>query len=322
LYIKVAAFIASFIVFARPVGSLADTGPANQPNPQPSASAAVSTEEAAAATAPTGAAPTEAQLAALAKEAQNPVGNVAVFPFQNNFNYSAGPNKLPLYNLNIQPVIPVMLSPKMNLIERAIVPFINQPSSLSPQLCPPQFGSQLGCGSQLGIGSIQLQSYFAPKVKPGELIYGVGPLFQFPTVTKNFGSNQVGAGINAVGLVMPGPWVMGLLVAQQWRVAGPSAPSAQTLNSFLTQPFVNFNFGRGWALSESPSITANWNAPGNQKWTVPLGLAVVQTNTWFKLPMSFQLAYYGNVVRPNFAPYGQIRFQWALIWPITRGRTR
>jgi hypothetical protein len=285
--------------------ALADSNTAS-PSPDPGAAAA--------------GAPTAAQLAALAKEAQNPVGNIAVVPFQNNFNYSAGPNKLPLYNLNIQPVIPVMLSPKMNLIERAIVPVINQPSSLPPAECPAQFGSQFGCGSQLGIGSIQLQNFFAPRTAPNALIYGYGPIFQFPTVTKNFGSNQVGAGVNVVGLVMPGPWVIGMLANQMWRVAGPSGPPAQTINTFFTQPFVNYNFGRGWALAEAPSITANWNAPGNQKWTVPIGLAVINTNTWFKLPMSFQLGYYGNIVRPDNAPYGQIRFQWALIWPVKRGR--
>jgi hypothetical protein len=244
---------------------------------------------------------------------------------------------LSLYNLNLQPVVPIMLSPKMNLIERAIVPILNQPPALPPGSCPPQFFTTFPCGSQLGIGSIQLQSYFAPKTKPDKLIWGAGPIFSFPTVTKNFGSNEVGAGVNAVGLVMPGPWVIGLLANQQWRIAGPTrtpascqmcgdegetsdgAPSlSTTINQFLAQPFINFNFGKGWALSEAPIITANWNKPGNQKWTVPIGLAVVQTNTWFKLPMSFQIAYYGNVVRPQFAPYGQIRFQWALIWPVKR----
>lgn len=313
---RVAALAASLVILAKPLGSLADAGTATPPSPQPSASAGNSSDEAAAA-APGGAS-TAAQLAALAKEAQNPVGNIAVLPFQNNFNYSAGPNLLPLYNLNVQPVIPVMLSPKMNLIERAVVPFINQPSSLPPAQCPPQFGSSAGCGSQLGIGSIQLQSYFAPKTKPNSLIYGYGPIFQFPTVTKNFGSNQIGAGVDAVGLVMPGPWVIGMLATQMWNVAGPSAPPAQTLNTFLVQPFINYNFGKGWAFSEAPSITANWSAPGNQKWTVPIGLAIVQTNGWFKLPMSFQLGYYGNIVRPNNSPYGQIRFLWSLIWPIKR----
>jgi hypothetical protein len=304
---SLSAFFAS-LCLAIPVGALADTG-SSSPSP----------DTGTAAPGANAGAPTAAQLAALAKEAQNPVGNIAVVPFQNNFNYSAGPNKLPLYNLNIQPVIPVMLSPKMNLIERAIVPVINQPSSLPPAQCPAQFASQFGCGSQLGIGSIQLQSFFAPKVAPNSLIYGYGPILQLPTVTKNFGSNQVGAGINAVALVMPGPWVIGLLANQMWNVAGPSASPAQSINAFFTQPFINYNFKHGWALSEAPSISANWNAPGNQKWTVPIGLAVVNTNTWFKLPMSFQLGYYGNIVRPDNSPYGQIRFQWALIWPVKRG---
>jgi hypothetical protein len=281
---------------------------------------------------------TPAQKLALIKESQNPVGNIAVFPMQNNFNYAAGPNKLSLYNLNLQPVVPIMLSPKMNLIERAIVPILNQPPAFPPADCPQQFLAAYPCGSQLGIGSIQLQSYFAPRTKPNALIWGAGPIFSFPTVTKYFGSNQVGAGLNAVGLVMPGPWVIGMLVNQQWRIAGPAqaptsvctdcldegntqsgeAPASTSINSFLAQPFINFNFGKGWALSEAPVITANWNKPGDQKWTVPLGLVVVQTNTWFKLPMSFALGYYGNIVRPQFAPYGQIRFQWSLIWPIKR----
>ena len=324
----IAAATAMILSLVAPIATLAD-----EPGPAapgvPSITAVAPAPASVAASGPTqgpqpGGAPgaelTPAQLQALAKETQNPVGNIAVLPFQNNFNYSAGPNLLPLYNLNIQPVIPVMLSPKLNLIERSIVPIVNQPSSLPPSACPPQFGSSAGCGSQLGIGSIQLQNYFAPKTKPNSLIYGYGPIFQFPTVTKNFGSNQVGAGVNAVGLIMPGPWVIGMLTTQMWRIAGPSAPPAQTLNTFLAQPFINYNFGRGWAVSEAPVITSNWNAPGNQKWTVPVGLALVQTNNWFKLPMSFQVGYYGNVVRPNFAPYGLWRFQWSLIWPVMRGR--
>jgi hypothetical protein len=319
--------LGALLFMAIPAAALADAGGAS---PSPDAGASVSSAAAGA--------PTAAQLAALAKQAQNPVGNIASLPFQNNFNYAAGPNKLSLYNLNIQPVIPVMLSPKMNLIERAIVPVLNQPPALPPGLCPPSFLGSYPCGSQLGIGSIQLQSYFAPKTKPNAIIWGVGPIFSFPTVTKNFGSNELGAGVTAVGLVMPGPWVIGLLANQQWRIAGPPPPTltcascseegtsaeggarvSSTLNQFFTQPFINYNFGKGWALSEAPSISANWNAPGNQKWTVPIGLAVINTNTWFKLPMSFQLGYYGNIVRPNNAPYGQIRFQWALIWPVKRG---
>jgi hypothetical protein len=48
-------------------------------------------------------------------------------------------------------------------------------------------------------------------------------------------------------------------------------------------------------------------------------MRVSNTNTWFKLPMSFQLGFYHNMVRPVNGRYGQIRFQWALIWPVKKG---
>jgi hypothetical protein len=263
---------------------------------------------------------TPEQLKALTKMTQNPVGNIAVLPFQNNWNYATGITKATAWNLNIQPVVPIMLSAKANLIERTIVPVVNLPTLLPQSSCL-AFGifEHAGCGAELGIGNIQLQSYYAPKVNPNKFIYGVGPIFSFPTVSKNLGTQQFGAGVDAVGLIMPGSWVMGMLLTQRWYVAGPSAPPQDTLNSFLAQPFINWNFGKGWALSEAPAITANWNEPGNQKWTVPIGLAINNTNTWLKLPMAYQLAYYGNIVRPEFAPYGIIRFQWSIIWPVKRG---
>ncbi|MBV8203797.1 MAG: hypothetical protein JO195_02085 [Candidatus Eremiobacteraeota bacterium] len=266
-------------------------------------------------------APTRAEEEAFIKESQNPIGNVAILPFQNNWNYAAGPSKTTVWNMNIQPVVPFMLSPKANLIERVITPVVNLTPLLQSQDCfalgitvssPP-------CGAELGIGNIQLQTFYAPKTNPNGFIWGVGPMFSFPTVSKHLGTQQFGGGIDAVGLVMPGHWVTGMLVTQRWYIAGPSSAAENTLNQLQAQPFINFNFGKGWALSEAPLITANWNEPGNQKWTVPIGLQVGNTNTWLKLPMAYQLAYYGNIVRPQFAPYGLIRFNWAILWPVKRG---
>ena len=38
------------------------------------------------------------------------------------------------------------------------------------------------------------------------------------------------------------------------------------------QPFVNYNFGKGWYVSSGPIITANWAAHGSDDtWTVPVG---------------------------------------------------
>jgi len=320
---QLAALISAALIFAAPTVAHADvaaTTAASAPAPNASATPTVSVGSSDQ--------PTPAEMKALIKASQNPVGNIAILPFQNNWDYGSGQTKTTVWNMNIQPVVPFMLNPKANLIERAIVPVVNLPPLLDAEHCRFEAISlgdisvvqKYPCAAQLGISNIQLQSFYAPKVSPNGFIYGMGPIFSFPTVTQNLGTRQFGAGLNAVGLVMPGSWVIGMLVTQRWYVAGPSTTPENTLNSFLAQPFINFNFGKGWALSEAPIMTANWNQPGDQKWTVPIGLGITNTNTWLKLPMSYNLSYYGNVVRPQYAPHGLIRFSWALIWPVKRGQ--
>jgi hypothetical protein len=257
--------------------------------------------------------PSAEQLRDLAKAAQNPVGNLTIIPFQSNWNYGAGPYARMLYNLNFQPVFPIYLSPRMNLIARTIVPVLNVPSNLPPQVCQ----SATGCGSTFGIGDTQEQLFFAPRKKPNELIWGVGPAFTFPTATPGtLGGGKYNAGLDAVALVMPGPWVIGALVTQQWTVAGQKNQPDQS-NLFL-QPFVNYNTKGGWALGTAPGITASFTAPGNQKWTVPVGGSVTYTTRVAQQPMSFALAYYTNVQKPQYAPQTQLRFTWSLIFPVKR----
>jgi len=171
----------------------------------------------------------ELQLA-IVKISQNPVGNITVFPFQNNFNYGYGPYTRLQYNLNVQPVFPVMLSRNWNLVARTIIPVLNQPSSAPPTVC----ASPYGCPSTFGLSDVQEQLFVGPKTKPGELIWAAGPIFQFPSATPNtLGSPKWAVGPNAVALVMPGNWVIGALASQLWSFAGPPAPE---ISSFLLQP--------------------------------------------------------------------------------------
>ena len=81
------------------------------------------------------------------------------------------------------------------------------------------------------------------------------------------------------------------------------------------QPFVNYNFGQGWALSTSPLITANWNAASGQEWTVPLGLGITRTTVFNERPMSIGLQYYYNVERPDGSAAQQLRFVVSLLFP-------
>lgn len=250
---------------------------------------------------------------AIVKLSQNPVGNIAVLPFQNNFNYGVGPYSRFQYNLNVQPVIPIMLGKDWNLIARTIFPVIVTPSFAPPSAC-----ATTGCGSTFGIGDTQEQLFFAPKTKPGQLIWGAGPIFQVPTGSPQavLGTGAWGAGVDAVGLVMPGNWVMGALVTQLWSVAGRQ--SYVGYSSFLVQPFVNYNLKDGWAVSSAPSLTANWLSPNN-KWAVPVGGGVAKTFKAGDQVMSLAASYYTYVSRQAGSPQTQLRVQWSLLWPIKRG---
>ena len=73
----------------------------------------------------------------------------------------------------------------------------------------------------------------------------------------------------AVSLIMPKPWVIGVLARQLWSVEVPQGRS--NVSQLLLQPFVNYNLPGGWYLVSSPVVIANWNANSSDRWTVPIG---------------------------------------------------
>jgi hypothetical protein len=253
---------------------------------------------------------------AIIKASQNPVGNIAVVPFQNNFNYGYGPYSRLQYNMNLQPVVPIVINPSLNLIARLIAPIVNNPSSAPPTVC----AQPTGCPGTFGIGDINPQFYLAPKVSGNGLIWGAGAQMLFPTGTPStLGSGKYGAGPAIVGLIMPGNIVTGVLVTQMFSIGGD--PNRATISSGFIQPFFNYNLPHAWSISlGSSGITANWVAtPQQGKWLVPVGGGVVKTFKLGDQPMQLGLLYYGNVVKPTNAPNGTIRFNWALLFPVKRG---
>ncbi len=304
-----------FLAALIPIGAPAQTPPAQAPvSPAPASSASPAASPAAGAVDTSKLTP-EQQAAlqqAIIKISQNPVGNIAVVPFQNNFNYGVGPYTRYQYNLNVQPVVPFMLSKSMNLVARTILPIVDNPSFAPPHVC-----ATAGCPWTFGIGDIQEQLYFAPKVKPGALIWGAGPLFQIPTASPGvLGAGKWAAGPAAAALIMPGNIVAGILVTQLWSFAGQV--NRPNISSALFQPFFNYNLKGGWALSTAPIVTANWMA-GQNKWAVPLGGGVSRTFKAGDQLMSLSALYYTYVTRPITNPQTNLKVVWSLLYPIKRG---
>lgn len=237
----------------------------------------------------------------LAKETQNPVSDLISVPFESNFNFGVGPNDDLQYILYVQPVVPFRLSKDWNLITRTIIPLIDQ-----PELGP-------GVGDVFGLGDIQLSQFLSP-AKSGALIWGIGPIFQFPTATDDaLGSDKWSAGPTAAALTIRGPWVAGAVVNHLWSFAGDD--DRADVNQTLIQPIVNYNLPGGWFLSSVPYITANWEKDGDDRWTVPIGIGVGKVHRFGTQPVSLQLTPYYNVVRPDDAAEWTLRFRINLLFP-------
>jgi opacity protein-like surface antigen len=236
----------------------------------------------------------------LARASQNPIADMISLPFQNNTNFNAGPFNRTQDILNIQPVIPMNLNADWNLISRTIVPLMSQPSPIFDR-------------STNGIGDIT-QSLFLSPTHSGPVIWGVGPVFTMPSASDpTLGTGKVLAGPTAVALITPGHWVIGVLVNNQWSVAGNSNRAA--VNAFLVQPFVNYNMAGGWFLTTSPIITANWNAPSGQQWTVPVGGGFGRVFKIDGQAYNASIQAYYNVARPNNTADVNLRATLALLFP-------
>lgn len=249
----------------------------------------------------------------LSKRSQNPVGSLAAVPLQFNFNMGGALEDRTLMVLNFQPVMPFRLTDDYNFIIRPIVPYVNVPLPLGD--------------SDGGFADVQMQLFVAPS--KGDLIWGIGPSFSFPTATNGFVSTgSWAAGPNAVVALTTGHWVLGMLARNLWTFSDDGdlidevdfldiddLDADREVNQLLIQPFINWNFGVGWALTTSPVITANWDAEDGNEWTVPVGLGISRTTLLGTHPINLAAHYYHNIVRPDFGPDHQVRLQISFLLP-------
>lgn len=232
----------------------------------------------------------------LAKASQNPVGDIISLPIE-LWHYGDMPGNSDATMLVAKPVYPVNLG-KVNLINRLIVPYLGVDANLS-QL-------DLGKGqvppsdvNRNGFANIQYQGFLTP-AEPGKVIWGLGPVLEIPSHTNDLGSSKWSAGPAAVVLTMPGNWVLGALAQNLWSFAGPD--SAEEINKLVFQYFVNYNLSDGWYLTSTPVITADWNKPGSDRWTVPFGGGFGRLVKFGKQPVDFKLQAFANVVHPDAGP--------------------
>jgi hypothetical protein len=236
----------------------------------------------------------------LNKQLNNPVSSVWSMTFQNNFTSLENDSGLNLpgwddgdtewmYNMNFQPVLPLRLTERWNLISRPVFSVFAD----RPVVDDERFKGRSGFGDTT---FLSLLSPSAPV--RGHFLWGVGPTFLFPTASPDvLGQEKWQAGPAAVALYMSDRWVIGVLPQHWWSFAGDDgAPDTSQSN---VQYFVQRLLPNQWQVGMAPNITIDWKADHDDAVTFPIGLGVGKLVKFGKLPAKFQLELQYAVAHPD-----------------------
>jgi hypothetical protein len=192
-------------------------------------------------------APPAASAEELAKKLANPVASLISAPFQNNTDYGIGPHNGSKNTLNIQPVIPIKVSPRINLIARVILPVVSQRDVSGENK------------NEDGLSDMTATAFFAPSNSKNGLIWALGPAFLVPTGTNDYlTTKKWGVGPSALLLKQAKGFTIGFLVNQIWSFAG--SEERPDVNQMFLQPFLVHNWKSGAGLGVNAEITQNWEA--------------------------------------------------------------
>ena len=261
-------------------------------------------------------------LEALSKKMDNPLGSLWLLFVQNDMIRLSDdfPMKRKRWvNVTLlQPILPVPLGSDWLLVNRPTIPLIKAPipkldtsgQGRFPPVGPggggPEFSdlqNRVSTNHQFELGDIIYPMWIAPRELPkvggGNLIWGVGPTWIFPTATHDF----VGGGKWAVGptglVVWDSPdWKLGVVAQQWWSFAGKDdRPSVKTAN---IQYLIYRQLPNLWQVGMGPNVLVDWNADDGNKLTFPVGLGVNKTTVLFgKLPVRLGAEVHYSAIQPD-----------------------
>jgi hypothetical protein len=166
---------------------------------------------------------------------------------------------------------------------------------------------------QFGLQDLQTSFFLTPEWTTVWL-WGIGPIFQFPTATTTgFASCRWSAGPTAALIYSRGPWFNGVLAYQLLSFAGDR--DRASVNQTFIEPELSYNFESGSYIDWNPSVTFDWTADAANGWTVPMGADIGKAFNIGTQTASLQVGSYDLVERPAGAPQRIVRVQLTLLFP-------
>jgi hypothetical protein len=235
----------------------------------------------------------------LAKLKQDPLSGLRQIGIQAVFNPDTPVSGETQSTYTIQPVWPFSLSKDWKVITYTILPIVDLPD----------VGGQ---DSTVGLGDTLINLFVAPK-KPGAIVWGAGPAILLPTRTDSaLGPDTVSLGPSAVLFYAKGQASAGVVLQNIWSLGGSGA---NKVNLFGAQYFLTYNLPKGWFLYSNATITANWLAASEDRWTVPVGGGVGKIFNIGKQSVSLSAQLFYNIITPRNGPEVTGVVQFAFLFP-------
>ena len=234
---------------------------------------------------------------ALAIAVHNPFEDFVKVPIQSTTGFQLGRSHKVGDAVNIEPLLPFSLNADWDLMARPSLTIAYAPTP----------------HEQSGLEDLEVSFFLTPH-NESTWIWGVGPIFDFPTASSSeLGSGRWSAGPTAALVYSEGPWLNAILTDQLMSFAGNRERGS--VSQTYIEPMISYNFESGWYGDVDPQMTFDWTADAADAWTIPMGADIGKAFNLGSQSLSLQVGAYDLVKRPDGAPRWIARASVTFLFP-------
>ncbi|MGR3660294.1 MAG: transporter [Paracoccaceae bacterium] len=206
----------------------------------------------------------------VALQLENPLSDLARLSFQ--YDYDSGfRGNGGMNSLSMEVILPFSIGENWKVVSHTVLPALAFDSNWPGD-----------AADDKGTGDMTQSFYFSPKsVAANGLIWGVGPVFKFPTANEDsLGWGQYAMGPAAIVLKQDGRFTYGGMINHLSTYAGDR--SRRPINVTSVHPFASYVTPQATTLKLSSEAFYDWEEKG---WAVPIIFEVKQTIKLGKRPV-------------------------------------